>query len=197
MFGNGFGSSKPTVNFGQFTAIVLYASDCQINAVVPFEVIPGLAIPVTVQSGEQTSGPVKLPVAVAAPGIFAVNGSGTGQAAILNQDTTVNSPSNPAARGSIVSVFMTGAGSLNPPLADGSLGPLSPPFPVPVAGVVITIGSVNAPITFVGQAPGLIAGATQVNVQVPRNAPVGAAIPITIYAAFYASQLGQITMALQ
>jgi len=34
MFGNGFGSSKPTVNFGQFTATVLYASDCQINAVV-------------------------------------------------------------------------------------------------------------------------------------------------------------------
>jgi uncharacterized protein (TIGR03437 family) len=197
MFGNGFGSSKPTVNFGQFTATVLYASDCQINAVVPFEVIPGLAIPVTVQSGEQTLGPVKLPVAVAAPGIFAVNGSGTGQAAILNQDTTVNSPSNPAARGSIVSVFMTGAGSLNPPLADGSLGPLSPPFPVPVAGVVVTIGSVNAPIAFVGQAPGLVAGATQVNVQVPQNAPVGAAIPVMIYAAFYASQLGQITMALQ
>jgi uncharacterized protein (TIGR03437 family) len=68
---------------------------------------------------------------------------------------------------------------------------------VPVAGVVITIGSVNAPITFVGQAPGLIAGATQVNVQVPQNAPVGAAIPIMIYAASYASQLGQITMALQ
>ena len=197
MFGNGFGSSKPTVNFGQFTATVLYASDCQINAVVPFEVIPGLAIPVTVQSGERTLGPVKLPVAVAAPGIFAVNGSGTGQAAILNQDTTVNSPSNPAARGSIVSVFMTGAGSLNPPLADGSLGPLSPPFPAPVAGVVVTIGSVNAPIAFVGQAPGLIAGATQVNVQVPQNAPVGAAVPIVIYAAFYASQLGQITMALQ
>jgi uncharacterized protein (TIGR03437 family) len=55
----------------------------------------------------------------------------------------------------------------------------------------------NAPIAFVGQAPGLIAGALQVNVQVPQNAPVGAAIPIVIYAAFYASQLGQITMALQ
>ena len=93
---------------------------------------------------------------------------------------------------------MTGTGSLNPPVADGSLGPPIPPFPAPLAGVSATIGSVNAPITFAGQAPGLIAGATQVNVQIPRNSPVGATVPITIYAAGYASQLAQsVTMAVQ
>jgi hypothetical protein len=71
LFGNDFGASKfgsLAVNFGQFPATVLYASNCQINAVVPFEVSPGLAIPVTVQSGAQILGPVKLPVVVAAPG---------------------------------------------------------------------------------------------------------------------------------
>jgi len=198
LFGYHFGSPKPAVNFGQFPATVLYASNCQINAVVPFGVSPGLTIPVTVQSGTQTLGPVKLPVVVAAPGIFTVNGSGRGQAAILNQDSTVNSSSNPAARGSIVSVFMTGTGALNPAIPDGSIGPLSPPFPMPVAGIGVTIGSVVAKVTFAGQAAGLIAGATQVNVEVPQNAPVGTAIPIIIYAAGYASQVGQlITMAVQ
>jgi uncharacterized protein (TIGR03437 family) len=93
---------------------------------------------------------------------------------------------------------MTGAGALNPPIADGSLGPLLPPFPVPVAGVSAIIGGVDAPLTFVGQAPGLIAGATQVNVQIPQNAPVGAAIPITIYVADFTSQYTQsVTMAVR
>jgi uncharacterized protein (TIGR03437 family) len=82
---------------------------------------------------------------------------------------------------------MTGAGSLIPPIADGSLGPLTPPFPAPVAGVSATIGSVDAPVIFVSQAPGLIAGATQVNIQVPPNAAVGAAIPIIISAGGYSS----------
>ncbi len=188
LFGNGFGSAKPSVNFSQYPAPVLYASNCQINAVVPFEVNPGFPTFVTVQSGGQTLGPIKLPVSVAAPGIFTTNQSGSGRAAILNQDSTANSPSNPATRGSIVSVYMTGAGSLNAPIADGSLGPLTPPFPTPLAPVSATIGGIDAPIMFAGQAPGLIAGVTQVNVQIPQNAPVGATIPITIYVADFSSQ---------
>ena len=61
LFGNDFGS-KPSVSFGQFPAPILYASNCQINAVVPFEVTPSLPTFATVQSGGQTLGPVKLPV---------------------------------------------------------------------------------------------------------------------------------------
>lgn len=188
LFGNGFGSPQfGYVSFNQFPAQILYSSDCQINAVVPFELQPGLPAFVTVQAGAQTIGPIKLPVVVAAPGIFTTTESGTGQGAILNQDGSVNSSSNPAARGSIVSVYMTGVGALNPPIADGSPGPLTPPFPMPVVGVSASIGGVAAPIAFAGQAPGLIAGATQVNVQIPQSAPVGAAVPIEIYAAGYLS----------
>jgi uncharacterized protein (TIGR03437 family) len=196
LFGNDFGSSKPAVNFGQFPATVIYSSNCQVNAVVPFEVNPGFTTLVTVESGEQTLGPIKLPVVVAAPGIFTINDSGSGQGAILNQDSTVNSPSNPAATGSIVSVYMTGTGALNPPIADGSLGPLTAPFPSPVAGISATIGGVDAPITFAGQAPGLIAGATQINIQVPPSAPVGSAVQIIIYAGGYANaSTGTVTLA--
>jgi uncharacterized protein (TIGR03437 family) len=196
VFGNGFGSAEPSVSFGKYPATVLYASNCQINAVVPFEVTPSVPTFVTVQAGGEMIGPVKLPVVVAAPGIFTVNNSGSGQAAILNQDGTANSTSIPAKRGSIVAVYLTGAGSLNPFIADGSLGPLVPPFPTPLASVSATVGPVDAPITFVGQAPGLIAGATQVNVQIPQNAPEGNAVPITVYVADYTSQLGQsVTMA--
>ena len=40
-------------------------------------------------------------VSAAAPGIFTANQAGTGQAAVLNQDFTINSSSNPAPVGSI------------------------------------------------------------------------------------------------
>ena len=196
LFGNGFGSGTLSVTFGTSPATVLYASDCQINAVVPFEVNPGLNTLVTVRSGGQMLGPIKLPVVVAAPGIFTTSDSGSGQAAILNQDSSVNTASNPAARGSIVSVYMTGVGALSPPIADGSLGPLTPPFPAPVANISATVGGVNAPVVFAGQAPGLIAGATQVNIQIPQDAPVGAAVPIAIEAAYYFSQ-ASVTMAVR
>jgi len=76
---------------------------------------------------------------------------------------------------------------LSPPLADGVLGPLTPPFPAPVANLSAMIGEVNAPVIFAGQAPGLIAGATQLNIQVPQDAPAGATVPIAIYAAYYYS----------
>lgn len=189
LFGNGFGS-HPSVLFDNLPAPILYASDCQINAVVPFDVLPGLATFVDVQAA-QTIGPLKLPVVAAAPGIFTDNRTGVGQAAVLNQDGTLNSPANPAPVGSIVAVYMTGTGSLTPSLADGSVGPLSPPFPAPSHGVSATIGSVAAPVMFAGQAPGLIAGATQVNVQVPQGAPSGASVPLTISVGGYVSQVGQ------
>jgi uncharacterized protein (TIGR03437 family) len=200
IFGNDFGSAKPAVTFGISPAAVLYSSNCQINAVVPFEVNPGSTTLVSVQPGGQNSsqplGPIKLPVVVAAPGIFTINGSGSGQGAILNQDSTVNSPSNPAARGSIVSVYLTGVGALNPMIADGSLGPLTPPFPASMANINAAIGGVSAPVIFGGQAPGLIAGATQVNIQIPQDGPVGSAVPIAIYAVYYISQ-ASVTMAVR
>src|SRR5580698_5120523 len=194
LFGTDFGTSTPTVNFGTSAAPILYSSNCQINAVVPFEVNPGIATLVTVQSESQLLGPIKLPVVPAAPGIFTTNDSGSGQAAVLNQDGTVNSASNPAPRGSVVSVYLTGVGALSPPLGDGLLGPLTAPFPAPVASISATIGTLAATVTFAGQAPGLIAGATQVNVQVPENAPVGSAIPIAISAGDYASQSATIAV---
>lgn len=183
IFGSGFGE-QPAVNFDQYPAPVILANDCQINAVVPFELEAGLNTFVTVQSAEQTLGPVRLPVSPAAPGIFTINQTGSGQGAILNQDGTVNSASNPASRGSIVSVYMTGAGPLFPLIKDGSLGPLTPPFPAPGAAIAATIDNLPATVLFAGQAPGLIAGATQVNLQVPENVAPGAA-PIAISAGGY------------
>jgi uncharacterized protein (TIGR03437 family) len=93
----------------------------------------------------------------AVPALFTADEAGHGQAAILNQDGTVNSTTNPAAHGSVISVFMTGAGRMTPAQPDGSMGPLSAPFPVPVLGAACSLGQVLYAVA----APGLVAGAVR------------------------------------
>ena len=73
----------------------------QVAAVVPYAVDGKLGTQVQVRNGSLTSDAVAMPVAPVAPSIFSVNLSGTGPAAVLNQDgLTVNSPKDPAAKGS-------------------------------------------------------------------------------------------------
>ena len=174
-------------------ATVLYAASGQINAVVPFGV-KGPATNITLQGAGQTFGPGTMNVLAAVPAIFTDDSSGKGQAAILNQDGSVNSASNPAARGSVISVFMTGAGRMTPPQADGSLGPMAPPFPATALGAGCNLGEV----LYSGAAPGLIAGAVQVNVQLSQSTGTGSSVPIVIYMGSYASGfMGDTTVAVQ
>ena len=197
LFANGLGT-QPVVTFNGITAPLLYSSNCQINAVVPFGVGGQTSASVIVQSAGQTIGPIELPVAPAVPGIFTINESGSGQAAIVNQDGTVNSASNPAPRGSAVSIYMTGTGALLPAIPDGSFGPSSPPFPEVTQNVIVSIGSdgasLNANVLYSGQAPTLIAGVTQLNVAIPQNAPVGTSVPIAVNIGPYLSQSASISI---
>jgi uncharacterized protein (TIGR03437 family) len=192
LFGHGFSPGPGLrVTFNGYPASLLYSDAGQINAVVPFEVGVGGSTFLSIETGGQTIWPVKLPVAPAQPGVFTVDGSGRGQAAALNQDGSVNSSTNPALRGSIVSVFMSGVGMYQGGfvIPDGSLGPLQPPFPVPVLGVGAAVDAKAAQVLFAGQAPGLIAGAVQVNLRVPDDAKSGMA-SLVVYAGNYASWNG-------
>jgi uncharacterized protein (TIGR03437 family) len=190
-----FGQLFPTgpglsVTFDGKPAPILYADSSQINAVVPFAT-PGPFTMVSITNGAQGVGPYQLPVNPAVPGLFTI---GTGTAthlAALNQDYSINSSSNPAAPGSIVSLFMTGVGAYAQTIADGTSGPLEPPFPMPILGVSAMIAGKPAEVLFAGQAPGLIAGAAQVNVQVPNGAPAGTAA-VVVYVGAYPTPSGQI-----
>jgi uncharacterized protein (TIGR03437 family) len=178
LFGSGFAGPELQVTFDGISAPVTYSDAGQINAVVPFEVGQVPFWPLTfvfVRAGAQTFGPVRLPTAPAMPGMFTLSGNGLGQAAALNQDGSVNSSANPATAGSVITVFITGVGDYNPSLPDGALGPLKPPFPKPVLPMSAIVNSEPAPLLFVGQAPGLIAGVVQVNVRIPGDAKSGQA----------------------
>ncbi len=110
------------VLFDGVPAPILYTSAGQVAAIVPYEVDGKLGTQVQVKNGNLNSDTVALPVAPVAPSIFSVNLSGTGQAAILNQDgLTVNSAKSPAARGSIISIYATGEGQTQPGGIDGRI----------------------------------------------------------------------------
>jgi uncharacterized protein (TIGR03437 family) len=115
--------------------------------------------------------------------VFAQNASGSGTGAILNQDNSLNGPSHPAAKGSIVQMFMTGEGQTSPPGITGAIttATLPPPqvTPAPLQFIQVSIGAQSALYTYAGEAPGMVAGVMQLNVQIPANAPSGA-LPIQV-----------------
>jgi uncharacterized protein (TIGR03437 family) len=136
-----------------------------------------------------------LPIAAANPSIFSANSSGTGQGAILNADLSSNSPSNPAARGSEVVLYATGTGVLKPAEEDGVLAPSTNP-PLISAPVTVSIGGQSATVMYQGAAPKLVAGVSEINVQVPAGVTPGPAVPVTITVGGVPSQ-NTVTMAVK
>ena len=195
IFGNSIGPSVPlglvlespgkvatsvgglTVGFDGNLAPLLYAAAGQINAVVPFVVAGKSTTLMRVSAHGGATFTATLPVSTAAPAMFVTSASGQG--AILNGDLSVNSPAHPAARGSSISIYATGAGLLSPSVADGTIVSATN-LPLSVAPMSVTIGGQPAPVGYQGAAPGLVAGVMQINAQVPAGVTPGPAVPVTI-----------------
>jgi uncharacterized protein (TIGR03437 family) len=180
--------AETRVLFDGVPAPLIYAQANQTGTVVPYGVAVRAATLIEVEHRGKKTAAVRVPVAAAAPGIFALDASGRGQGAILNQDYTVNSPANPAPKGSIVMVFATGEGQTEPGGTDGK--PAAEPLPRPVLPVSARVGGVDAQVTYAGGAPGLVAGALQVNVRIPDAVASGAGVPLVLTVGVAASQPG-------
>ena len=165
-----------TATFDGIPAPLIFTSSGQINLQVPYQVAGRANTVVVVTNQGTASDPVTVPVVAAQPGLFTQAGST--QAIVLNQDNSVNSSSNPAVKGSVVTLFATGAGVVNPPVATGKPAPASP---LSLAnGVSVTIGGADARVLFGGLTPGYV-GLLQVNVEVPQGSNTGnAAVELTV-----------------
>ncbi len=105
--GAGFGNGAQIVLDG-FALQTISATATSIVAVMPSL---GFTVHTLQISNNGTlSNAVVAPAAAASPAIYSVDGSGAGQGYILNSDGTLNSPSNPAAMGSAITIFVAGAG---------------------------------------------------------------------------------------
>ena len=107
--GAGFGNGARIVVDGSPLATVS-ATATSIVAILPDTAVASGVHTLQVSNNGTLSNSVYAPAAAASPAIYSVDGSGTGQGYILNSDGTLNSPSNPAATGSAVTLFAAGAG---------------------------------------------------------------------------------------
>jgi len=130
-------------------------------------------------------------VQAANPAVFTSTSEPTGPALALNQDGTLNSSTNPAAKGSVVVLYATGTGQTSPAGVDG-LAPSSSTPPLVKLPVLFTIGSTNATVLYAGDAPGFV-GLTQLNIEVPTSAPSGAQ-PITLEVGGFALNQSNVTI---
>jgi uncharacterized protein (TIGR03437 family) len=163
--------SQTKVFFNGVSAPLLYASANQVSAIVPFATAPA-KIQVQVQNGSQFSPNSPVIVAPAAPALFSKDGTGGRIGAIINQNGTTNSYGNPAPRGSVVTMFATGAGQTNPGGNDGQITS-GTTYPVPQLPVKLFIDGQSADVLYAGAAPGQVQGVIQINARVPASASTG------------------------
>lgn len=158
------------VLFDGVPAAMIYTSAGQVSAIAPFGLLGRVNTNVTVEFNRTVSAPLLLPVLNSQPAIFTIDGSGTGQGAILNQNGSVNGPTNPAARGSVVVLYATGGGRMTPSGVDGRVASAVSSLFQPTA---VQIGGQTAELVYAGNAPGIVEGVIQVNARVPQTAATG------------------------
>jgi uncharacterized protein (TIGR03437 family) len=96
------------------SAEVLAASASQVNFVVPQSVATGLE-PLEIRSADGEKATGQLNVVPASPGIFVLGLTNPQQpGAVENQDSSINTTSNPASVGSVVSIWATGLNQNGP-----------------------------------------------------------------------------------
>ncbi len=185
-----------TVTINGIAAPILYTSASQVGVIVPYTV-SGASAQVVVGYGGIASQAFTVAIAPVDPGLYSLAASGQGQGAILNWvagDYTINSSTNPAALGSIVILYLTGAGATTSAV-DNLLIPVSPAV-TPVLAPVVTIGGQSAAV-LAAQAPiGSVPGLIQLNVTVPAGITAGAALPVVVTMGGVPSQAG-LTMAVK
>jgi uncharacterized protein (TIGR03437 family) len=146
---------------------LLSVSPTQISALIPLDVLPG-SYSLHVEMASAASNDIQLLIAAFDPGIMTQNGTGRGMGSFVKSDGSVVSASNPADRGSIITLFAAGLGAVNPPVAAGQTGASGEPFNRTVAVPRVVFDIYAADLIY----SGLPAGAPipyQVTVRVPSQ----------------------------
>ena len=177
--------SSVTVN--GVPAPLFYVSPNQINFQVPSSTNagPGEGIgfgsaSVVVVTAGGASEPASANTYPRSFGIFTLDGTGCGPAAVLNikpdGTVSVNSASNGASPGDYIAIYGTGLGAVYYPPADGSPA-LANPLSWGPYGSGVTFDGQVVGATYEGRAPGLV-GVDQLNVLVPAGVRQGCAVPL-------------------
>jgi uncharacterized protein (TIGR03437 family) len=197
---NGFvtqGLGNTSVTIDGKSAAMVYVSRDMITIQVPYDAAIGAQRNVVVNSNG-TIALGKVDIVAAAPGLFTLDGSGTGQAAALTysmktSQLSINGAASPLHAGDIAVLYMTGEGDYdfsvfprNGYVVPADLNPLPQLNPLPV----VTIGGAAATVQYAGPLPGGMLGVVQINAVVPPGFTPGTAVPVTVDVGGVMSQAG-------
>ena len=185
------------VFFNGEQAPLYFVSAGQINAQLPWDLLPSGAtsgtVNITVENGAATSIPMSVQLAALAPGIYSIP-AGVGYAVAINADGSIAAPpgaipgiaTHPANPGDVLILYANGLGPVGVPNSSGGLT-FSPPAlgaasldatRYTLTAPTLLVGGAQAQLIFSGLTPQFV-GINQINFVVPAVTP-GNAIPIQL-----------------
>jgi uncharacterized protein (TIGR03437 family) len=171
-----------SVEIGGVLAPVFYASDGQVNAIVPYGIPVDGALDVTVKHGDALAVGRSVPFTAAAPGIF-FYGDQLGIVVGVSPDgaQALADSSHPVTAQQFIVAYATGLGEVSPAVQAGTQTPLDG-LSRTVAPVTMTLGGIEARVDFAGLTPGST-GLYQINAVVPAGVTPGDRVPVVANAA--------------
>jgi uncharacterized protein (TIGR03437 family) len=151
------------VSFNSISVPILSDTSTEVLVRVPVSLQGVQSVQISIDQVPQ----ITANVVDAAPALFA---NSSGQASVVNQDGTLNSPANPAARGSIITLFGTGEGVTGLPFS-------------------LSIGGYSASILYAGPS-GNYPGMFQINAQVPSGYVGAGTFPVVVNVGTFTTQAG-------
>jgi uncharacterized protein (TIGR03437 family) len=182
-------SSSPQLELGRTKVLLgqeflklMYVSENQVNALIPFELKDRIDTEhqvIVVRNSDVASVPEELPVAAAQPAIFTVDATGRGQGVIRHENGSTADAQSPAAKGETVVIYCSGLGEEQPD----------------PASIEVTIGGWQAAASRVTLAGPTLPGVYEVVTTVPENTGSGDQIPVIVKKAGHESPV--VTMSIR
>jgi uncharacterized protein (TIGR03437 family) len=169
-----------SITFAQGTTTVnvlpIFVSATQINAIMPSNAPLGVgALQIAFNNGRSNFIPVR--VAASAFGIFTALGGGIGPGILQNfvsqAEQPINSPTIPAQRGQVITLWGTGLGAVT---GGDNVAPPAGNLPVQVE---VFVGAQRAEVLYSGRTP-CCSGTDQIVFRTPETAPMGCWVPVAV-----------------
>lgn len=173
-------------------AIPVFVSEGQVNFLVP-STAPLGQVQLRLTYNNLTSQPLTFQLVRSAPALFTFNDAGRTRAVVQNVVSPASTPlnlANASARpGQTLIAYGTGLG----PIAAADNLP-APAGDIPGANVEVRVGGQTARLLYAGRSP-CCSGLDQLVFELPANAPLGCAVPLSLNTPGGPSNLGDISIA--
>lgn len=148
-------------------AVASVSGQKQVNFQVPFETIAAASASIIVTNSGISGEPIEVPVLRAQPGVFTTDGT----SAVALHGSTLITPSSPAIRGETIVIYGTGLGPVTASPGTGNAAS-GTRLSKTTLTTTVTIGGIDAPVSFSGLAPGFV-GLYQINAVIPQAVASG------------------------